>query len=408
MSKTGFHDEHDPNVKPGEYPKCPAGRYEINGIEFVGVEDGTLPSWLSDDTRGQFVRVRMLRKDEGLAPAYSASPLELSLLVQAFGAKADQLPKDKSSVEYLIKADDLIRKATKTIFVTVKNEGWVSSVEGANPPEGYYRFKVIRAMSSDKTDPPKFTVDRFTNKTLWVFYEIVGDMLGKPTMYDGYQLITTMYDGFDGHTNGIPKWALTTSKAFTSNAIRIQKFVAAYCPEVYQREWLTAEFSDYGIEEYESPITVIMDRAIKNGYAAVGQLAPRKNGSLSLDPMTLAAVEAPDIQVEEQTEGVDRPFDADVYVSGSNFATEHPKLAKFTNWIYTQAKEAFVKAPISEVDELKLSEIGQAWAQDHLPKIWLAAGLTPGIPLAKLTEEDVHKVLVEIGEEVVQQEFPFA
>ncbi len=397
----GFFDDSKPGAVAGEFATCEQGTHEVCGIEWVKTEN-QFPVYVPDTYRGVVARVRFIRCDGGINPIGSFTPGELTLMVKAFGGDPKALPKDRTTSAFLVKVEELIGKATeagKRTTVYVNEKGWVSSVTGATMPEGFYSFQVVNAKSLDGSEPLHFmegTKKEFKDKTIRVTFKVTGNTLGKPTIYDGLTVTTFVSEAWDGDKNGAPSWKLTPNGAKCAAAMKMIRFISAYLP-YFDHEWESDPTrSEYGINELENPIVVVMDKAIKEGRSVPMQYKPNKNGNMVVDLTTLV-VDDLDSVVEETTEPEDT---GDVYVVGSNIFNENFQLCEFANYIHVKCPGAFVTYPVSEASELVLSEVGRTWANEHFPPIWQKAGLEPkAMPISAITKEMATALLGVINDD---------
>jgi hypothetical protein len=383
----GFSFQGDPDLDPmAEFEKCPAGTYKCTGISRWISTDNEIPIYKFDKWRdGLIAQLELTRQDGGPNPAWSGTPLNVTLLARAFGGDIEKLPKDRNSTTFLVRAEEMIQKSKKTVTVDVNESGWVTRVHEATPPEGYYWLEVVSARSLDGSDPLTFQASNWgdDNRQLLVVFQIVGNMMGNPTPFDGFQIIYYMRDGFDGVVDDKPNLRLTAKGAESFAARRVRRFCEIFVPEIFEDEWAW--------QDSENPINEIMQRAIENNRMAVGHytLNSPKRGKprLVLDFDSLAPIETAS---EEEA-----PFDqVDLFTEDSSFETEHPHLAQFAEWIYNQEPQAFKILPIDTLKDVQLSNVGKEWATNNLVTVVTEAGLPPRPKaLSSFTEEEALKLL---------------
>jgi hypothetical protein len=179
------------------------------------------------------------------------------------------------------------------------------------------------------------------------------------------------------------------------DAIRMQRFVKAYCP-YFEHEWEeNPTRSSYGINEIENPIVVVMDKVIKEGRSVPIQYKPNKNGNMFIDLSTIILENEEDIVTEEEETIEDM---GDIYVVDSPIFNEHFNLCEFANYIYIKCPTAFVTVPVREAKELKLTEAGKQWANKNLDDIWVKAQLEGGKrPIAEIDEVSARKFMEVIN-----------
>lgn len=370
----GFSFLGDENLDPmDEFEKCPRGTYKINGItKWISSDENDNPVWEYDELRQDLVVKCELRRVDGeTGPAWSGTPLDMSLLVRAFGGDIHALPKKKNTTEFLVKAEALIDKSNGTVTAEVGDKGWVSYIHEATPPEGYYQVKLVYAQSLDGSVPLTFQKGQFgDHEQLKLWFEIVGNMLGNETPYDGYRFIYYLKQGFDGTHEGKPNLLMTQKGAKSYSARRVEKLADIFAPEVLE--------ADYGWKNPENPIDEILNVAIEAERVAIGHYTynsprPPRKPRLVLDFDSLAPVdEVPETQ-EPETDESDVP----------------PNLFALVEWIHGGEPKAFVSYPPQTVEDIQLTDAGKKWANKHMAKLMIDAQLEPKAkPLAEFTEEE--------------------
>jgi hypothetical protein len=331
--------------------------------------------------------------DGGIAPVGSFTPVEMTLLVKAFGGDIKKLPKERTNTAFLVAVEDQIRASKGEVTVKVKEGGWVQSVDKMNPPEGFYKFYIKEVRSLDGSEPVRFQPTEF-GESVRIVFVIDGNVNGKATSYDGYELSTYFHNPFDGVADGNPKVKVTQAGGKPMDVVRLEKLVAAYSPEIFEYEWDTNPISSqYGINEAENPIAVIADHVKKNRKSVACQYRQNKKGNMAIDLTTLVIEESEEVE-EETNETEDA---GDIYVVDSPIQKDHPMLCEFANYIHFKCPGSFVKAPVSETTELALSEDGKKWANEHFPEIWMKAELEPKpTPIASIDEEMASKIMAMI------------
>jgi hypothetical protein len=398
MAKKGFLDNSDPTKAPGEYDAAPAGDYAVNKIEFF-VGESKFPEYVDDEFRGRVARLRLTTTDGAYELPMSATPVDLVLMAKAYGVSIKELPSPRDTTEFLVKVEEAINKTGKAVKVHVNDGGWVSYVHDAAPPEGYYRFKVVKAMSNDRTEPVRFLKipnAKFNpdSESVMIWFELSSDMMGRPTPFDGYQFMVRMYQPFDGAEDGQPKTRVNPNGGTPMDVQRLYRLITCYCPEMFEYEWVCdMGYSEYGIDESENPIVVILDHAIKGGREAVGHFAPNRRGRLTLDLLSLQALdEGP---VEEKPSAEEKPSED----SEIEFFALHEYLVTLCSWIDSQVPGgAFAKMPPTKLEDLVFNDAGKKWANENLPEIMVKARIElKKRPINSLTEEEAEKICRTAG-----------
>jgi hypothetical protein len=387
----GFFDDST-GISNGEFETCPAGTYTANGIRWLKscLEDNGNPIYKSDK-RGIMIRMEMIRADGSTPnPVYSASPEALMLLVKAFGGDVNKLPPNKTTTEFLLRAYSEIEKSKGSVTCIVNEKGWVNLVKEATVPEGLYKVRFAGARSLDGSETLHYVKVGKGDPSILLQFEIVGNTFGKRTPFDGITLDVFMSDPFDGSHNGLPKFRKNDSSKKPVPVARFEKFMAAFAPSIFDHDW-----SDYDLA---NPTQVVVQHALdsREREAVCSYVKSIRGERLYLELLTLTIDEDPDTEATPAVETEpERP--AHIYEMGSRFYTDHPKLATFVDWIYSQEQDAFVTVPVSELSQLVLSAKGIKWCPNNLAELWLEVGLEPGAkPIKSLDEETCGLLMAAI------------
>lgn len=395
----GFFDTSDPNKASDEFDKAPAGDYSVNKVSFFRDASG-FPEWMNDMIKGRVARLRLTTTDGAYELPMSGGAVDLVLLARAFGVPVKSLPTNRNTVEFLVRVEDAINKSGKTVRLKVNEGGWVSFVYDATPPEGYYRFRMARASSTDRSEPIHFapSPNPLYEPSINLFIEIVGDVQGKKTPFDGYTVMLRMYNPFEGHSDGRPNMRVNPNGGTPAVVKRLYKFIEAFCPDVYEHEWQDDMLqSDLGICEVENPIAVVVDYALKSNREAIGHFAPtKKSGRMTVDFLTLASLDS------DEEEDVEQNGEDDTAMQQAAFIAEHENLSMLAGWIDKQAPGAFVSYPPTCPDDLKLTEAGRAWASDNLRKLYFEDAKLPPpangqLAIGEFSEEVAEKLCQVVG-----------
>lgn len=391
----GFSFVGDPNAEPEEFDRCPEGTYQISGIKkWITKDENEVPVYEYDQMRGDMVvKLELERADGNTGPAWSGTPLDLAMLVRAFGGNLDKLPKNRNTPDFLNAVDKDINSSDKTVTADVGSTGWVSYIKEATPPEGYYQFRLVDARNVDGEDRPYvFQPNQFSKKNgvedesrwqLMLIFEIVGSMIGNPTPFDGFRVSHYLMNGFQGVHNGLPDLLLTSNGAKSVNARRIERFTSIFAPQIFE--------NDYAWHDAENPIDEILEYALNNEYKTIGHYAlnnpkPPHKPRLRLDFDSLQAVEEA-VEVEEEES---------IYTS--DFYDARPHLCDLLEWIWTGEPRAFETVPMNAVEDVALTKKGTAWANKNLLKVLVKTDLDPtaNLKLADYTEEQALQLLTVI------------
>lgn len=308
----GFIDESDPNAPSQEFDSFPQGEHDVFGIyDFVFKDDEGVPYYKERDGR-PYTMVKLALSEGREGPPMSVSAADLALLVAAFAGEAavSQLPKDRGSVGYLLKAKQLcsLVAGQKPPFkqkAYVGQKGYVRNVTGANlPTTMFFRFAIDDWRNLDgTTDPLQFTKNQnYNQENLRVRFRVVGDMAGQATIYDGATVEVLLENPFagsaemttaDGATVVAPRFKKNQNNSQPKSVARIKNLVNVFAPEVNEHEWVSdMTRSPYGTNEAENPIVVIADYIKRQGRVAVGKVKPRQKGAgVVLDLLDFVAIE---------------------------------------------------------------------------------------------------------------------
>lgn len=225
----------DPNYESPDRKTFDDGKYKVNGIVWVTMDDADAPIFKvrkNSATLYSVYRMALVNGEDG--PPGSVTPGEVPLLVRAFGADPTKLPdKESDPTAYLISAKTLINATMKELQVTVKG-GWVQDVPGMSlPADSYHMFEISRI--NTKNDEGEIS---------WIKGEygpffaaemvVVANMHGKPSMYDGARISTFVSYGMTVDAEGDPTFEKTSDGGWTSAAVATSKFLAAFVPSAYE------------------------------------------------------------------------------------------------------------------------------------------------------------------------------
>lgn len=384
---SAFTDNSDPNVTPQEFETCAAGQHKVVGIEeYLSTDDNDKPIYKDNEWKGLAVLLKLKRADGGEGPAMSATPSELALLVRAFGGDPAALPKDRMSTEYLYAVKSAINQANKEVVATVNEKGYVSFVMGMIPPEGFFTWKYTGWRNLDGTrDEPEWQESRFGNATQIILeFEVVGNMYGKPTLYDGYSESVYLQSPFSGEVlDGKPSVKVTKNGGRPVWVTRWYKIFEVFCPEI-------GEKTVWSAGELDNPIAVCLDYLEKGNkiglaYFRKGTSAKAKRPKLQID--TLTAMEKSESQKEETPEQRGMVFSEDI-------EQEHPNLVEWIHWVYAQKDNLFKTTQINALDDLALTPDGVKWATENMLQYMQQAQLEPQAKaISQFTEDECEKLV---------------
>lgn len=302
----------DPNIEAGSFEKVPDGNYIIKKISrFISTDDSGNPIFVEQNGR-LVVRLEF----EPNIPC-SASPAEFWGIVRALGGNVDVPPQQRTSPQALVRALDSVNNSPKTITVTVRN-GWVNGdrIVAAGPAKGKYLCRFAGAHRPDfEADNYHFAEIKGKNgvfRTLIFDFEILGNMYGKPTLYDGYVFsifmndpFTTSYTDLGGNEVnalevGVPLYARDErTGGIPMLAQRWDIFARYFAPTLENHDWQVDPLkSDFGICEVEQPQYVFINYAKKDDRKVVMYYKEKTRGT----GMTVDLMDVPvDNGTAEQT-----------------------------------------------------------------------------------------------------------
>lgn len=285
MSK-GFRHLGDPNIEVGVFKPVEDREYVVNGIEAFISKDDSGPFF--KEINGEMkvlLRLRCVDGEEG--PAMSCSPVEFVALVNAFGGnftdpdgkvKFTLTTTNRMSPKALMIGMKSANAAAKHLTVESKR-GWVNIMSQLTPPEGKYTVKFVNAHRPDR-DPNNLRFQRVANssgsfESLIFEFEIVGDGLGNPTIWEGYRIAEFMnnpfveqYETESGKTitaqdEGCPLWRRDERTGGIPTVVKLwMEFIHYFVPSVLRHEWcVDPTDSPFGVSEVLEPQYVIVHEA---------------------------------------------------------------------------------------------------------------------------------------------------
>lgn len=411
-SQSPFADESDPNAP--QFATFPEGNHDVIGIfDYQTTDEKTGLPYFKESNGRPVTRLWLKLANGEKGPIMSADASQLALLVVAF-AGPEYLPMlegiNRITSEFPLRVKQIVNfqaegqegKSAKKQIAYVNKAGWVANVSGMKPPlNTLYQFKYLGFRNMDgSTDIPAFQEGNFDSGIMLQF-QIIADMWGKPCPYSGYiesVRVNRAFEGMreipaaDGTMRVAPRLRLTDTGARHVAASRIVAFVDAYCPELGEYQWVTDPTkSQFGVNEVENPLPVILALALKGNRKAVGEYDVTTKKNQFLDLASLKSV--PD---ELQPTGLPatQTQSATLSTPANMTTTNIQKLVRFIDIQCVIKSEA--SAFTDMANTLALSDAGKNWCATHLSSLWVSLGLPEDRKLASLTEEQAGKLLIEL------------
>lgn len=402
----GFFDDSDPNAPQQEYEQYPSGEKEVAGIsDYIFVDDQGVPYWKERDGR-QYILFHLRHTDGTQGPPMSAGPGDLPQVVAAFAGHVavDQLPADRASTAFLLKALELANgqpggKPPLRQVAYVGKRGFVKNMSGMYlPTDRFFRFVVDDIRNLDgKKDPLYFQEHKsFHQEVINVRMRVVGDVHNNRTIYDGGTVTFLLENPFsgakevtleDGTTAMLPAFKKNSNDSTPRSVQRIKAFVNIYAPEVGTTyEWVTDPArSAYGTNEAENPIVVIADHALRGGRIGIGKVTLSTKSERNTARLDLLDFVPADTGVV--------PGSAPVPTSAAPVAHARPQLLALYDYIRDSLEGAFID---DKSDMPPFSEDGKQWARTVLLPHWDRLGLPPSHMMADLSEDQATALLGEL------------
>jgi hypothetical protein len=359
-------------VKENSFETFADGDYIVDGIDQYFSLDQSTPPYPVFTTQGDQLVARFnlrLADRSKVGPPMSANRNQLIMLVKAFGGDVKGLPEENTTA-FLLAVQDRANKGAQKQTANVKakdNKSYVKYVTGTNPEtERMYTWKFLKAVSLDGTEPVRFQEKesnsrnggKYVSSRVIFLFQLVGDMYGRPTDYDGYVLRLYVTNPFGEVSQKV--------------AERWDKFVSLFCPNMHPDtgNWVWTddpEKSIYGINEVDNPLLVHVGEALKANRLAVFVYRKNKDGYDDTDILTWVLAEASDV--------IDRDKKA------AEESAQPWQLAELVELLDEVVKEgvgvkAFVGTPKeSNTILLDWTPEGLIWAKENLSRLWDEAKL---------------------------------
>lgn len=358
-----FANSGDPNINPKESEfddQFPAGTYTMVGIEdFFSLDDNELPIFkpVQNEVRAH-CHLKLKEKVSG-KPAWSGTAQDYARLAEALGADISDL-KVRSDTEFLLEIQQRVNDSGGTSGVYVGVNGWVKKINKMLPPTGTYRVQFAGAFCLDGGDIIRFQnrdTPFGTRSVVRFAFEIVGDVDDDRT-YAGERFTIEVTDPFDGVFNGLPAWRHAKNGGMLVGQRRLLTFLQIFWPEVEDYNWINdPEDSEFGINEAENPIHVIVQKALESDAQAIVRIETNEKGFIKADLQDLSPTRS---KVPTTAKPKQKP----------NVQVKHLTLIKTINDL--SAKELDGQKAIESTTEnpYNLTPEGKAWCKKHVVPVW--------------------------------------
>lgn len=390
----GFADDSDPNKAATEFDQYPEGPAEVNGIfGYATTDDEGMPFY--KDMGGRMAAVAKLRLiDGGEGPPMTCSAADLTLLVIAFGGDIAQLPKDRSSVPFMMSVIEQANAGGRKQTAQVSNKGWVNFVTGANLPTDRIfrvRFEGARNKSGKTGKEITFEEDpKFKKRNVFFEFKILGSANGSKTPYDGATISLVVEDPFLDYIESdgryFPKARKAKSGASLMGVKRMAQFIRCFWPEMRDYEWeIDATRSEYGTNEADNPLPVIVDHALRGARYAQVKLDANKTGRsvLRMEDLLL-----PEEVIDESQFTNNAGSNEDPVIDNGD---PRPNLTLLADYIESCVAADSDAEAFKTPGDVALTKAGADWCKDIMVPIWIA--------LSEMVEMPEKRKLIELNEE---------
>jgi hypothetical protein len=290
-----FANSGDPSINPkeGGFEDFEAGVYTIYGIEdYFSKDESELPVFKV--VQNELKAHCHFTTNGTQFPAWSGTKDEYVRLAKALGAKVDDLQVE-ATTEFLLQIQKRINAAHAETEVYVGTNGWVKKINALLPLTGFYRVTFKDAFSLDKTVPVKFQDQtstfngkEITQGVVWFQFEIISDV-EDGTDHAGDTFLVRVFDPFDGVFNNNPAWKHAKNGGMLNGQRRLMAFLNIFWPDVEDYTWeVNPQRSDYGVNEAENPLAVIVAKAKESGRQAMTRIETNEKGFVKMELMDLA------------------------------------------------------------------------------------------------------------------------
>lgn len=397
-----FYDDSDPTIPSNEFEKFPKGEVEVMGIHsFISKDETGAPIWKEKD--GRYYTMFRLRLADGTeGPPMSAGPGDLAQIVAAFASHeiAKQLPADRASTGFLLKALELINARPNRQKVYVNDQGYCRNLTGMYlPTTEFFRFSVDSIRNLDgKKDPLGFQMHQnFKQEVINVRMRVMGDMNNNRSLYDGASVSFLLENPFAGHkevttpdgrTAIVPAFKKNDNGGTPVSVKRFKALVDIFAPEMNDYEWITdAARSAYGTNEAANPIVVVADHALRGNRVGIGKVTLSTRSERNIARLDLL-----DFVPPPEQGGV---------VPGQAPTTTVPMGRKSLHALYDAIRDYVADAFVAGSGEFPaFSEAGKVWARTIMLPIWDELGLPANHMVADLTEQQADALLGALLEKV--------
>lgn len=185
-------------LQPNKYETFEKGSFNVTDIEWFSLDSGGDPIFKDQQWGDNFVLMaryrtqKLVENEDGEGkwaegPPGSLQPYELPLFVLAFGGDPTALPKDLSTTEALLIAEEEINRSSKVTSVYVGKSGWISNIFDMCLPENWYVFK-YHSMRTRKDGELYWRKSNWGTLSAVIRLEVVGE-------YRDEALIPSMFTG---------------------------------------------------------------------------------------------------------------------------------------------------------------------------------------------------------------------
>lgn len=386
----------DVNIAGGDFEKAADGKHKVIGFNYRSVDDKGDPIF-KDQLGRMVVQLEFISGDDEKAPMYSATVTQLFALVKAFGAQLPKIEyKNRMTSKTLLSLEALANQAAHPLTVESSN-GWVKRIDEAVPPDGIYTVKFVRAHRYDfNPESLEWSESVLKNgairQTLMFDFEIVGDMLGKPSIWNGASISIFMNKAHisvspEGTPCEVLTFPSTQTGGWSKDVRRWWSFLLHFAPSVLDHDWQRDPLkSTYRVDEVDKPQYVIVKRALEDNKSVVVH-CKINNGRYEFDLDGDVIVQEEAIVLDEDSAQSNSLYELITYIEKK----------------WSDIKIFAQSDPLK--NEVVLTEEGKIWAKTYLgaadeenSPFYRVLAVFPETPrqLASMTEDQVRLLLNEM------------
>lgn len=390
-----FANSGDASIDPreGGFETLEKGEYTLTGIkDYFSKDEEELPIFKPYDNGLRAMCHFSLEQDTASLPAWSGTKEDFYKLAKNLGANVDGLVVENTS-HFLLEIQKRINSTNVTSPIYVGDKGWVRKVVAMLPPDGLYKLRFEGAMSLDGSEPISFQTNSYTfnghlvsEEVLKLLFLVESDISGNQE-YKDTPVWVNLVNPFDGVFDNQPAWLRAQNGGMLISQRRMMAFLNCFWDGVENYIWQTdPEKSDYGINEAENPIVVIVEKAKQNGSFAAARLEVNSKGFIKTDLAEFSPIGGVPTTVRPVVE-------ADV-------SEEHKKLIATIEDLASAEifpNKVFDPKP---TNPYSFTSLGGTWCKNNVAPIWDKLGLGETRNFMVLTDKQASMLATKLVDEL--------